>query len=86
MSIDMDLAQSEVASFDRPSLKSEARRALAKFARCPSCESPLRFASATIFINWQLGKQLGTASALCAAFLYIMQNCQRCNETFGTNS
>jgi hypothetical protein len=36
-----DLAE-KVCSFDRSSLKSEARRILEKSARLPSCSSPLK--------------------------------------------
>jgi hypothetical protein len=36
----------------------------------PACDSPVKFASATLFINWQFGTQLATAqTALAASFL-----------------
>ncbi len=46
------------------------RKVFTKSAHCPSCESPLKFASATLFNYWHCGTQLPIANtSLGAAFL-----------------
>jgi hypothetical protein len=52
LSIEMDLAKSGVIPW--VFFQGRAAEILANFAPHPSCESPLKFASASLFINMQL--------------------------------
>jgi hypothetical protein len=49
LSNEMDLAEITVGSFDRSSLKREARKILRKIRPPPSSESPLKYESASLF-------------------------------------
>ncbi len=65
LSIEMDLA--EEISFKRSLLKGEAQKIS---PAPPSCESPLKFFSASFFIEWLFGTQLPIAhTAPAAAFV-----------------
>jgi hypothetical protein len=60
----------KVVSFDRSLLNREAQRISANFARPPSSESPLKYQSASLFFNCQLGIQFRIFSWRICQSLY----------------